>query len=329
MNSAGCTGPTPSCWAYAIRDTDGDGIHDYRVSEFRGKFFEGDVDVDGDGIRNVYDAAPYDPEAGGIDENGDGLPDVSGSFADGDADGIPNHIDWTGNRPDAMASLQLGLFEDFGVILVQRSAIFTPDMVMAIDDALRLVFREPMSALRTIALEDQLLISPDLGDNGLMRGQTQTLTILTTRLNNAPPLVLLGLVVHEIGHAWQLSIDYDQSHPEVENTRVRYPHGEFTSSLEQFGWAVEAPARIEASGDVLFVPHFLELSPDFSFDGMTPAEWQDWFDNLQNDDGYLTSEEVTGNGLVGPLRHALTLGMACRVPSRHGLQPDSTTARSI
>ena len=61
--------------ALAIRDRDGDGTPDYRVSDYYGKLSEGDVDVDGDGVRNVYDAAPYDPAAGGLDRDGDGIPD--------------------------------------------------------------------------------------------------------------------------------------------------------------------------------------------------------------------------------------------------------------
>ena len=85
--------------AYAVRDTDSDGILDFRVSEFRGKFFEGDLDVDGDGIRNVYDADPYDPGRGGRDSTGDGVPDVPGTFADADGDGIPDHADWSGRKP--------------------------------------------------------------------------------------------------------------------------------------------------------------------------------------------------------------------------------------
>ena len=46
-------------WAYAVRDSDGDGVHDFRVSDYYGRFLEGDTDVDGDGIDNVLDATPF------------------------------------------------------------------------------------------------------------------------------------------------------------------------------------------------------------------------------------------------------------------------------
>ena len=42
-------------WVYATRDSDGDGIFDFRVSDYYGRFLEGDTDLDGDGIVNVSD----------------------------------------------------------------------------------------------------------------------------------------------------------------------------------------------------------------------------------------------------------------------------------
>src|SRR5690606_9919552 len=117
--------------AYATRDTDNDGVLDYRVSEYRGKFFEGDIDVDGDGIRNVYDAAPYDRRVGGVDRDGDGIPDKPGSFADRDGDGIPDHLDWSRRKPEPLPELQANLFRDFGVILVERSSRCTPALAQA------------------------------------------------------------------------------------------------------------------------------------------------------------------------------------------------------
>src|SRR5690606_17929856 len=40
---------------YATRDSDGDGVLDFRVGTDDGRFYEGDLDIDNDGIFNTYD----------------------------------------------------------------------------------------------------------------------------------------------------------------------------------------------------------------------------------------------------------------------------------
>lgn len=288
--------------AYATRDSDNDGIFDYRISEYRGKFFEGDLDIDGDGIRNVYDVAPYDPKVGGVDTTGDGIPDKPGSFADRDGDGIPDHLDWSRRKPEALAELQANLFHDFGVILVERSSRFTPDLVQAVDDTLRLVFRRRIPTLRTITVEDQLLISPDLGDNGFMLGQTQTLTICTKTLEGAAPIVLLGLVVHEVAHAWQLAQDFDESNLAAENVKMHFAPGRFTRSLERFGWDVDGGTLEEGYHHRIYWPHFYATSPRYLYRGSSPREWATWFEDVQRESGpeFLRNSPAMTWGMVGP-----------------------------
>ncbi len=36
----------PESWALALRDTDGDGVRDFRVSDYYGRWLEGDTDID-------------------------------------------------------------------------------------------------------------------------------------------------------------------------------------------------------------------------------------------------------------------------------------------
>lgn len=288
--------------AWATRDSDGDGVLDFRISHYRGKFFEGDLDLDNDGIRNVYDAAPYDRRKGGKDTNGDGVPDKPGSFADADHDGIPDHIDWSGTHDDALAELQTGLFRDFGVIMVERSASFSPTLAQAVDDTLRLVFREPIATLRTVAVEDQLLISPDLGDNGLMIAQTQSLTIYTHSITKAEPLVVFGLLVHEVAHAWQLAQDYDAGDLLTENRRIHYPPGKFTGSLERFGWEADPNTLGEGYAHRLYWPHFYATSPRYLYRGSAPNEWRAWFEDVEREAGpeFLRESAAVTWGMVGP-----------------------------
>ena len=108
--------------ALAIRDSDGDGLPDYQVSDYFGKFMEGDLDGDGDGIRNLYDSHPYDRTEGGQDTNGDGIPDQAGSFIDANANGLTDHLDWAIHKDDQeMAEIQWRLFDQHKIILVERN----------------------------------------------------------------------------------------------------------------------------------------------------------------------------------------------------------------
>ena len=287
---------------YATRDSDGDGVLDYRISEYRGKFFEGDIDLDGDGIRNVYDVAPYDSRRGGIDDDGDGVPDRSGSFADRDGDGIPDHLDWSRRKPEPLPSLQAALFRDFDLILVERGARFTPELVRAVDDTMRFVFRERIPTLRTVAIEEQLLISPDLGDNGFMLAQTQTLTVYRKSIERAEPLVLFGLMVHEVAHAWQLAQDFDERNLVAENKKMHYELGRFTAGLERFGWEIDRGSTPEGYHHRLYWPHFYATSPRYLYRGSTSAQWADWFDELERESGsqLLRTRSVVTWGLIGP-----------------------------
>ncbi len=287
---------------YATRDTDGDGVFDYRISEYRGKFFEGDIDLDGDGIRNVFDVAPYNRKVGGKDTDGDLIPDEPGSFADADGDGIPDHLDWSKRKPEPLASVQAGLFRDFDVILVERNARFSPELVRAFDDVLRLLYREPLPTLRTIAVEEQLLIDPDLGDNGFMLGQTQTLSIFTKSIEGAPPLVLLGLVAHEIDHAWQLALDFDGTNLREENNKLHFPAGLFTRSLERFGWTVDERSLGGGYEHRLYWPHFYATSPKYLFRGDSPAAWQAWMKEIEQEEGsgFLSDPRISRFGFIGP-----------------------------
>ncbi|MFV8753162.1 hypothetical protein ACNOYE_21650 [Nannocystaceae bacterium ST9] len=287
---------------YATRDSDGDGILDYRISEYHGKFFEGDLDVDGDGVRNVYDSRPYDPKHGGRDTDGDGTPDDPGSFADRDGDGIPDHLDWSRRKADPLPDIQTRLFHDFHVILVERSDRFSPELVRACDDVLRLIYRKPLPTLWTIAVEDQLLLRDDLGDNGFMLAQTQTLTIYAKTIVDAPPIVLLGLVAHEVDHAWQLALDFDEHELAKENVRVHYPPGEFAEEIERFGWTADRKSLGGGYVHRLYWPHFYATSPKYQFRGESSKAWKAWIEAIEDEvgPGFLGDPRLATRGVIGP-----------------------------
>ena len=106
---------------------DGDGVPDFRVSDYYGKLLEGDVDLDGDGVRNVLDSDPFERALGRVDANSNGMPDS---------------VDWSVlGRTAELAALQLGLYRDLGIALVERDARFDLVLAQAVDDAVRRVFR--------------------------------------------------------------------------------------------------------------------------------------------------------------------------------------------
>ena len=223
--------------ALAVRDRDGDGIPDYRVSDYFGKLAEGDVDVDGDGVRNVYDAHPYDAARGS---------------PDADSDGIPDHLDWRNlGRDPELARIQLGLFRDHEIILVERNAEFDLPLARAVDDTVRRVFRAPfersavLPTLRTVAVEKTALLNALLAEvaeddtSAQVFSQTQSLTVYDPGRAVEDDLGLLGLLVHEMGHSFHMALDWDAARPDLENGRTDFPVPRFTEAVARFGWTTD------------------------------------------------------------------------------------------
>ena len=118
--------------AYALRDTDNDGLTDYRINE-DSRFIENDTDVDGDGVFNARDADPYDSGITGEDANGNGVPD---------------HVDWEFMDNRSYANLQARMLRDFDIIMVERNSHFTEKLAQANYDAMHHVIRPVLERLQ-------------------------------------------------------------------------------------------------------------------------------------------------------------------------------------
>lgn len=306
----------------AVRDSDGDGIADFRLSDYYGKFLEGDVDVDGDGVRNVLDAAPFDERIGGRDTDGDGVPEA-GTFEDRNGNGLPDHLDWglpeAAESPEraAMARIQLGLFRDFGIVLVERDARFDLPLAQAVDDAVRVVFGQALraqgrlSTLRTVAVERNALLSERRASKvedltgAQVFSQSQTLTVYDEGRISPHPLLLLGLLVHEMAHAWQVALDYDAGNPAVENRRVSFPAPRFAALVEPFGWERVGWEDDSIAGQLPVQPLFAYVGvsqPLFTWRGRSPEEWAAWLEERWIASGesadYLSDPAMARLGLV-------------------------------
>ncbi len=288
----------------AIRDTDGDGVHDFRVSDYHGKFMEGDVDLDGDGIRNTLDAAPYDGTRGGFDDDGDGAPDRG--FEDRDSDGIPDHVDWSGEADGETARLQEELFRGHRVLLVARGASFSPTMARSARDALTRVFQRRLAegdlpTLRQIASDETCLLTKELDDgtNAMVVPQTQTLLVYRVGLDY-PPLAQLGLLTHELSHSWQFALDFEADDLAAENRRVYSASPRFDALVEPLGWsAVPEPYDPAVDDYRLFTPQYHTLGPTYRFRGETLEAWADKLAALEEEVGETYLEDPRAGGIVG------------------------------
>jgi len=303
--------------ALAIRDSDGDGLADYRISDYFGKFSEGDLDVDGDGIRNVLDSYPYDRTRGGRDTNGDGAPDAD--FTDANRNSLPDHLDWAilGRDPELVA-IQAGLYRDFRIALVERDAEFDLPLARAVDDVIRRVYGAklvPSSGLpnlRTVAVERTALLNRELAEEAGtdMDAQalynSQSLVIYDAGRSVEQPAGLLGLLVHEIGHAWHMSLDWDAEHPERENARNDFPAPVFVRTVAPFGWSTSGYFDGELADDLPVRPQFLYTGisePEFLYRGQSAQDWAVWVEEIYSTigerDDYLEDERIASRGIVG------------------------------
>lgn len=299
--------------ALAVRDSDSDGIADYLVSDYFGKFMEGDIDIDADGVRNTLDACPYDAERGG-----------SGTGGDANSNGVPDHVDLAFRHESGeLSEIQSGLFRDHGILLVERNAAFDVPLARAVDDTVRRVFRAyfdaspVMPTLRTLAVEHTALIGPlakayvDDHTSAQTFSHTQSLTVYDEGRAVEHEIGLLGLIVHEMGHSYHMALDFDADDPAAENARRDFPAPNFVALIEPFGWIPVGyyDGRFNDSTDV--PPRFAYVDgaePVFEYRGRSPEAWGTWlleqYDALDQDPEYLKDSVFADQQVVGD--YALT-----------------------
>lgn len=304
--------------ALALRDSDSDGLPDYRISDYFGKFMEGDLDVDGDGIRNLYDSHPYDRSEGGQDTVGDGIPDIAGTYIDTNVNGLPDHLDWGIYKDDQeMADIQWRLFDRHKIILVERNTSFDLTLAQAIDDAVNKVLRgyldqSPLlSTLRTIAVEKTALLGKlqaavvEDDTSAQVFSQSQSLTVYDVGRDVPYDIGLLGLLVHELGHNYHMSLDYEVEDLLLENGRTDFPAPNFVQLIEPFGWVQQGYYDGEFTDTLPVVPRFAYTGisePLFQFKGQTPEQWDAWlwktYDELGQSASYLEQPPFSERAIV-------------------------------
>lgn len=303
-------------WSYALRDTDGDGLKDFQVNDYLydyngkkmrdGKFIDGDWDLDGDGIYNVYDSSPYDKKVGGVDFNSDGIPDQA--YIDINANRIPDHIDWSiiysFETPKYL--VQKYIFDQYKIILVERSARFNLELLLNLKLALDLLFknhwRGPVLPLVQITADDieSLHRSSDEGTNAIVFGEKGSMTIYSNGLT-LPSILQLGLLVHELAHAYQFTFDLDNwtQRAKFFITRVDdFPRFEELNS--KYNWSSEELKKSTNDFD-LFARAYEDVSKEYRFMGLTSEEWDSKIEKLISKKGndWVFDAEISEAGIVG------------------------------
>ncbi len=304
--------------ALAVRDSDGDGITDYTVSDYFGKFMEGDIDIDGDGVRNTLDIEPYDAARGraAVDPEQMSSATVTG---DGNGNGVPDHVDLA-FRTDSkeIATIQSALLADHGILLVERNSRIDLPLARAVDDAVRRVYRAyfehspVMPTLRTLAVERTALLGPIakayVGDhtNAQTFAHTQSLTLYDEGREVDHDIGLLGLIVHEMGHSYHMALDFDARNLAAENARTDYPAPNFVALIEPFGWVRSGYYDGQFEDSLPVMPRFAYIGtaePLFEYRGRTPEEWQEWllaqYEALDEDPAYLEHAAFASRYIIG------------------------------
>jgi hypothetical protein len=281
-------------WAYAIRDSDGDGIHDFRISDYYGRFLEGDTDVDGDGIDNVLDPNPFDARSS-------------------DRQQLSAAASWAAHgRSPADVDLQSRLLANHRVLLVERSAEFPPGLARVVEDVLTRVYRSifanngTLSTLRVIATEETALLptvaEDDSTDFAQVLPATQTMEIYRPGID-APAAIQLGFLVHEIGHNVQFEMDYDARRQDEIMRRNAFVAEHFHRLVADYGWTTVDYEPDPEAEFTLFRPQY--VTPDtygYLYHEETPEEWAAWLAAIYDEVGeeaYLSDSRLLDYHIPG------------------------------
>ena len=286
----------PELWVYATRDSDGDGLLDFWVSDYYGRFLEGDSDLDGDGIDNVLDAEPF------VIANGEQESNV-----------IPAQADWgQQGKPPEMVHIQRELFDNHRILLLERSAEFTPTLARSVYDAVTRVYRDlfadngSLATLRIIATEESSLLNPGdeegASDFAQVLPASQTLEIYRRGID-APAIIQLGYLAHEIAHNIQFSYDYDAQRQDEIMRRNYFAATHFLQLVEPYGWT-PVPVELEPGTEFsLFRPHYVVLEPyEYLYLDEPIEDWEQWLAAIFDEVGvenYLSDERITELNILG------------------------------
>jgi hypothetical protein len=227
--------------------------------------------------------------------------------------GLPPHIAWRERgKPNDMVRIQEQLFRDYRVLLVERSARFTPELARSVFDAVTRVYAGVFTAdgqlptLRVIATEVSSLLHADAeegaGDFAQVLPATRTMEIYQLGIES-PPVIQLGFLVHEIAHMVQFAMDYDEDRQDAIERENRFAPERFHALVADYGWTVVPYGVDPESVYRLFRPQYISIEPwSYRYFDESPEEWQAWLTAISEEVGapaYLADGRVTGYYIPG------------------------------
>jgi hypothetical protein len=241
--------------ALAIRDRDGDGITDFRISEC-GLFRENDPDVDCDGIANVLDDQPYGSVANPHPSSCALEPDWRKISNDHNQNGLPDQIEWHSDASNAdesrAAKVQADLYRDFGIVLVNRAAQMPADLALQIDRVIREIFRgriaPDFAPLRVIAADSR--VCPDTADYyGWSSPENSTVSLMDDTMALSP-ILRLEILVHEITHTIQYAMDFAPADLAGYRKENRWKSEGFRAFARSLEWGAEPNPSKDSGPDL-------------------------------------------------------------------------------
>lgn len=275
----------------ALRDTDEDGILDFRIKEFGG-FISNDPDADNDGVQNIYDAHPL--SAGAVQD--------AIINNDHDHDGLPNHLDWSDKgrfpgKSQALIDIQYDVFSNYGIVLNETDLGFTVSAASMVQDALKVFADQITSDESSIKDTFKIVTSAqayDVDPYGVLaevspvNGRVNLFALAFNSIDSNPGsrLAAFAVMVHEMTHAIQNAMDYESNRDDLLRYNFHRKPTNFVQMANSLGWKMSLKENPEFSQKA-FVDHGSEgIGADEVYAGMNFQELGALYDNMTD------SEEI-------------------------------------
>ena len=246
----------------AVRDTDNDGIKDFRVKE-EGGFIENDGDADGDKVINILDPNPLDPDP------------VRDAIENNDLDGdkLPDHLDWSNNtyflgKSENLVQTQSEIFTNYGVILNESDFEFSEVAAAMMLDVLNIFSKDfehqdfdLNETLKVITSGKAYSVSDYdvLAEVSSINGRVNIFKLAFQSINKNPgsKLAAFTVMIHEMVHTIQNAMDFEQNKEALQTKNYHKTPTNFASLMNSLGWKM----NIKQQDDVkvrAFVDHGTE-----------------------------------------------------------------------
>ncbi len=246
---------------WALRDSDDDGILDFRVKEY-GSLIQNDPDADNDGIENLMDAFPLEAPFTSSTPN-----------LDSDEDGLPDHLDWSNTdrhasysqKTERLVEIQREIFNDFGIVLIEAEGSEISERFADMTLDVLQVFRNMYEAqnarqfTRSITLAKQYDYDPFgvLAEVSPVNGQILVFeygieNLVEEKRNLVAPFMVY---IHEFAHVIQNAMDFPGNMDGLLRFNAHNNTPNFIEAVRRMDWTIPIEDQVELDLTGGFVDH--------------------------------------------------------------------------